>query len=305
VTNQLGNTNREADWSEQERDFVRHWRELVDRAGGQSVVARRLRWSTSTVSRDYKGEQLPKDERLVQLCRFLEMSREEAASLAMLLEKARAARRAHPARKESQVAQPGQPPARRSWPRIPAWAAGVAVTAVVALAVMAWIWPTGSASPTAGAPPSAAAPQPGPKPTGGPCLGAMTTGRRAGQNRDPVRVWDCSLTASEIWIPEQWEVRGARFSWLVNDEYQSKCLNADNIGGLAPDRIVQLWNCYSSNNEEWDFGDWYSGLRSGASSYPIFVKFSDLCLDADKFDLRDGTTVHIWNQYPTASQFWS
>ena len=137
------------------------------------------------------------------------------------------------------------------------------------------------------------------------CLGAMTTGARAGQNHDPVRVWNCSLAANEIWIPEQWELHGSRFTWLVNDEYQSKCLNADTIGGLSPDHIVQLWNCYPSDNEAWDLGDWSSGLKSGASSYPIFVKFSDLCLDADKFDLRDGTTVHIWNQYRTASQFWS
>jgi hypothetical protein len=137
------------------------------------------------------------------------------------------------------------------------------------------------------------------------CLGAMTTGARAGQNRGPVRVWNCTLATSQIWIPEQWELHGSRFTWLVNLKYQSKCLNADNIGGLSPNHVVQLWTCYPSDNEDWDFGDWYSGLKSGASSYPIFVEFSNLCLDADKFDLRDGTTVHIWNQYPTASQFWS
>jgi hypothetical protein len=50
------------------------------------------------------------------------------------------------------------------------------------------------------------------------CLGAMTTGARAGQNRDPVRAWNCGIAANEIWIPEQWELHGSRFTWLVNDE---------------------------------------------------------------------------------------
>jgi hypothetical protein len=353
VTNQLSNTDRGEQWSEQELDFMRRWRQLVDRAGGQSAVARKLNWATSTVSRDYNGDTLPRKERLVQLCHFLEMPRQEAVELLGLLEKAHAARRARPRGKTARpVRQHVAPSAGRSWPRIPAWAA-VAAVAAVALAVIIWSLPEGSAPPPAAAPQSPVTPQPGPKPTGGPypglklkavaiplatlqgplkdafskgrlandgtvtgyefrnsgdtglCLGAMTAGTRAGKVRDPVRVWNCSLAASQIWIPEQWELQGSRFTWLVNYQYQSKCLNADNIGGLSKNHVVQLWDCYRSDNEEWDFGDWYSGLKSGASSYPIFVQFSNLCLDADKFDLRDGTTVHIWDQYPTASQFWS
>jgi hypothetical protein len=72
VTNQLGNINREEQWSKRELDFMRRWRQLVDQASGQSVVARKLNWATSTVSRDYNGDPLPRKERLVQLCRFLE-----------------------------------------------------------------------------------------------------------------------------------------------------------------------------------------------------------------------------------------
>jgi hypothetical protein len=353
VAKQLDNTDREDRWSEQERDFMRRWRELIDRAGTQSMVARRLKWATSTVSRDYNGDPLPKQERLSQLCTYLAMPEQEIVEMRGLLEDARAARRARTKAEPAQTAQqPAAPAAGRSWPRVPAWAVAVAV-AVVGLAAVVWSWPGGSGPRTVDGPPSKAGLQPGPKPTGGPypglklkaitiplvklqaplkaafstghqvngegvtgyefrnggdtglCLGAVTTGPDAGQNHDPVRVWNCTQAANEIWIPEQWELDGSRFTRLVNLEYQSKCLNADNIGGLAPSRNVQLWNCYPAGNEEWDFGDWYSGLKSGASSYPIFVKFGNLCLDADKFDLRDGTTVHIWNQYPTASQFWS
>lgn len=69
--------------------------------------------------------------------------------------------------------------------------------------------------------------------------------------------------------------------------------------------VVQLWDCYGADNESWDFGDWYNGLKAGASSYPIFVRYSNLCLDADKYDLRDDTTVILWNQYAADNQFWS
>lgn len=49
----------------QEFDFLQRWRELVDKVGGEggkARVARRLKWSTSTVSRDYAGITLPSDE---------------------------------------------------------------------------------------------------------------------------------------------------------------------------------------------------------------------------------------------------
>ena len=137
------------------------------------------------------------------------------------------------------------------------------------------------------------------------CLAATTTGPLAGENQDPVGVRNCDLAPNEIWIPEQWETEGTRFTWLVNYKYQSKCLNADHVGGLTKGEVVQLWDCYPAGNEAWDFGDWYQSVSSGTSSYPIYLGSGSLCLDADKFDLRDGTAVHIWDQYDTATQFWS
>jgi hypothetical protein len=53
----------------------------------------RLDWVTSTVSRDYKGDTLPTDARLDQLCQALQLSRDEMLNLAALLRRARTARR--------------------------------------------------------------------------------------------------------------------------------------------------------------------------------------------------------------------
>ncbi len=49
-----------------ELEFLRRWRPLIDRVGGdggQARVAKHLNWTTSTVSRDYKGDTLPTDNR--------------------------------------------------------------------------------------------------------------------------------------------------------------------------------------------------------------------------------------------------
>jgi hypothetical protein len=59
-----------------ELEFGRRWRSMVDRVsgdGGQARVAESLKWTTSTASRDYNGETLPTDERLLQLCRALRL----------------------------------------------------------------------------------------------------------------------------------------------------------------------------------------------------------------------------------------
>jgi hypothetical protein len=138
------------------------------------------------------------------------------------------------------------------------------------------------------------------------CLTAVNTGAMAGRNHDPVLVDTCTGAPNQIWIPLQWQVDGFRFTHLVNDQYQSMCLNADNRGGvMRVGRIVQLWDCYPAGNEAWDFGDWHTAVSTNGHAYPLFARSGRLCLDADKFDLRDGTPVRLWTQYATANQFWS
>jgi hypothetical protein len=140
------------------------------------------------------------------------------------------------------------------------------------------------------------------------CLTAVDTGPEAGQNRDRVDIEACDYASNQVWIPEQWEASGSTFTRLVSLRWQTKCLNAQYIGGLANGHKTMLWNCYQSPNEYWDFGDWYKSVKSRRQAYPIFVQSAPFCLDADKFDFGnggDGSPVNIWDQYPAANQFWS
>ena len=79
-----------------EREFVRRWRPMIDRVGGdggQARAAKHLNWTTSTVSRDYNGDTLPTNERLIQLGNALQLPRREMLDLALLLRQARVGRR--------------------------------------------------------------------------------------------------------------------------------------------------------------------------------------------------------------------
>ena len=97
-----------------EQEFLRQWRRMIDRVGGdggQARAAKHLNWTTSTVSRDYKGDTLPTDERLHQLCSSLQLSPNETLDLAVLLRRARSGRR-------DRLRNPGAPAA--PVPRTPA-----------------------------------------------------------------------------------------------------------------------------------------------------------------------------------------
>ncbi len=401
-----------------ELEFARRWRPMIDRVGGdggQARAAKHLNWTTSTVSRDYNGDTLPTEERLLQLGNALQLPHREMLDLASLLRRARAARRdrlrtfradlpgpssafeptvtsawppsgqpapdplapadpAHLFLARSPSASgayhsagsagpyhPAEPPGQHARPR--AWfrtrrglAAVLSVAAVAAVvAVVLVLTLPGSSAPAKLSAhrqtPSAHSQTPsgvlGSFPgmtmesvripvrsltpalaaqfrqgrtahattvTGfvfrnhqaaGLCLTAPDTGAEAGQNRDPIVVSACRGAPNQVWIPLQWEVEGFRFTHLVSDRYQSMCLNANNLGGMSNGHIVQLWDCYPAGNEAWDFGDWHAAVSAGTRSYPLFARNGRLCLDADKWDLRDGTSVRIWTQYPAANQFWS
>ena len=384
--------------------------------GGQARAAKSLNWTTSTVSRDYKGDTLPTDERLLQLCHALQLPDREILDLAALLRRARTGRRdrLRASRAESPDPLPGLGPAAPAefepavtiaWPAPgpvspsgpasvpglphdtgplhdtrpphdtglphspggqhaagrPAWFRGrrrlaavlsVAALSAVVAAVLVFIIsgsgappkPATQAKPPSGAGPVAKGTFPGlalesvripvrslspalaaefrqgrtryaltvtgfefrNRGAAGLCLTAVNTGAKAGKNHDPVLVDTCARTPNQIWIPLQWQVDGFRFTHLVNDQYQSMCLNADNRGGgMRVGRIVQLWDCYPAGNEAWDFGDWRTTVSTGGRSYPLFARSGRLCLDADKYDLRDGTPVRVWTQYAAANQFWS
>jgi hypothetical protein len=354
---------------EPERQFNRRWRELIDQAGGQKLVSRRLGWSTSTISRDYTGKTPPTDERVRQLSEYLKLGHAEREKLRDLLESARRARQARkldagPAPRAALGSSPvpengpgvtsvpsgdrGAPSSRmRGRRQIFAVGAGVAAGIVIAATVLFW-QPWSRPGHGARATLAAAA---GPAAKGGYrgigvktvviptssltpalagalrtgraagasvegyvfrnvedtslCLTAVGTGPDAGHNGDRVEIAACDGAADQVWIPRQWETGGSRFSQLVNFRYQSKCLNARNIGGLGNGHRTMLWNCYQSTNEYWDFADWFRKVKADGQAYPIFVESGLLCLDADKYDFEDGDAVNIWTQYRTENQFWS
>jgi hypothetical protein len=318
-----------------ELEFGRRWRPMIDRVGGdggQARAAKHLNWTTSAVSRDYKGDTLPTNERLFQLCHALQLSDREMLDLAVLLRSARAARRdrLRTSRADSSAVDPSSgpgpaasagsgPAVTTAWPgpdlvsssgpasvpgQLPSsgrphgpdgrhtarqqpWFRGhsglaamlsvVAVPIVVAVVlVLVLSGPGAPPAKPAARPVTAPGVQPVPKGafsglalvsvripvrslspalaaefrqgrtahatmvTGfvfrnrraaGLCLTAVNTGVKAGENHDPVLVGTCARTPDQVWIPLQWEVKGLRFTHLVNGQYQSMCLNADNRGG--------------------------------------------------------------------------
>jgi transcriptional regulator with XRE-family HTH domain len=94
VTGQSVGNSGDQQLSSQELEFLRHWRPLIQRLGEQKQVAETMAWSTSTVSRDYRGETLPNDERLRELSNYLKFPPDRRVELAVLLRRARDARQA-------------------------------------------------------------------------------------------------------------------------------------------------------------------------------------------------------------------
>jgi hypothetical protein len=148
------------------------------------------------------------------------------------------------------------------------------------------------------------------------CLTAVTDSLTAGQDGSGVQASPCSTSArSQIWIPVQYEAIGSSYTWLVNDQYQSMCLNADNRrGGVHQESRVQLWSCYLPRrddftrfNESWDFGTWLHAMQSGAISYPLFLGAGNYSLDADDRSLQGGlpaAPLSIINHYTVSWEYW-
>jgi hypothetical protein len=372
--------------SSPELDFVSRWKQLINRAGGQARVAKQLDWSTSTASRNYRGDNLPSNDRLTELCEFLHVPDKDMLDLAGLLSRARMAREARLKGKTVQAEHatgqssgPGASnttvtqvtgdhivqapksvqPARRRYKnrRIILWASAPILIAVVVVAIVAF---SNSPSPLPSRPAQVQAlsgharmqlqpvqvrltsllaqtlglsrtTSPGTvtgyvfrnswNNSGPVCLGALTSGTDAGQNRDPVQALSCSNSAPyQIWIPAQWERSHQNLTWLVNYQYPSMCLNVNKA--LGDGSAAQLWDCYHyaygpyglAVNEAWDFGDWYVGMTSAINPSPLFLGSSDFCLGADSQsadpgkgnNLPDGTMVGIWPySHAVANQYWS
>jgi hypothetical protein len=134
------------------------------------------------------------------------------------------------------------------------------------------------------------------------CLDAQSSGSLAGKDGDKVQLWTCNETNNQVWIPVNWEYNGDNWSVMVNDQYQSMCLNAVDAGGLANGRHVQLWNCdVGGFNQIWNFGAFENGNTKGL----YLDNSSPFVLDAQSQHIGDGDQVQIWQPDGLLNQQWA
>lgn len=137
------------------------------------------------------------------------------------------------------------------------------------------------------------------------CLNANRRGDSAGRDGDTVHMWDCYGDPDEVWFPVQWERSRSDKTWLVNQKYQTKCLDAVTIGRETNGRPVQLWECGDGTGEQyWDFGDWYRTVNQKGNPAPLRLNAGPYGLDADASRSRNGDPVRIWKLRNSTNQLW-
>jgi hypothetical protein len=138
------------------------------------------------------------------------------------------------------------------------------------------------------------------------CLDANDVGSTAGTNGDKVQLWTCSHANNQYWYLGSEDADGSYT--VVNDEYTSKCLNANDTGGLADGRHVQLWSCsVDTLNEYWDAATWESCTGyPGADACPLFLDVNayEFLLDATAQDIGNGDQIQIWTSDGGDNQLW-
>lgn len=135
------------------------------------------------------------------------------------------------------------------------------------------------------------------------CLDAKT--QDGGVNGNTVQLFTCLGTSqpNQFWWPRT-TTHG--FTELVNVAYQSKCLDADNAGGLTVGHKVQLWDCFNDSlshaNQWWDFGP---GDGVTYTALPNLANSASFVLDAATQTIGNGGKVQIWTFSAGASnQLW-
>jgi hypothetical protein len=139
------------------------------------------------------------------------------------------------------------------------------------------------------------------------CLDANDVGSTAGTNGDKVQLWTCNHTNNQYWYLGSEDADGSYT--VVNDEYTSKCLNANDTGGVADGRHVQLWSCsVDTLNEYWDAATWEKNTGyPGTSAWPLFLEVNnyEFMLDATSQDIGNGDQIQIWTSEGGDNQLWS
>jgi hypothetical protein len=135
------------------------------------------------------------------------------------------------------------------------------------------------------------------------CLDANAAGPTAGENGDKVQLWTCNNGANQFWYFGSQNSAGN--GYITNDYYSSKCLNADDSGGLADGKHVQLWGCADTSNMLWDLGGW-SNCLTITEACPIYLSSDNYkwVLDAVSQDIGNGDQIQIWTPDNGDNQFW-
>lgn len=136
------------------------------------------------------------------------------------------------------------------------------------------------------------------------CLDANDAGSTAGMNGDKVQLWTCTGKNNQYW-EYGGESASGNFT-LINHQYPSKCLNADDAGGLKDGQKVQLWDCgVDTSNEYWDVADWATCVDSGFDcTLPLEADNYKWVLDAEAQHIGDGDKVQIWTPNGLLNQYW-
>jgi len=136
------------------------------------------------------------------------------------------------------------------------------------------------------------------------CLDAKT--QDGGVDGNTVQLFTCLGTGqpNQFWWPRSWTTPGHDvYTELVNVAYQTKCLDADNVGGLAAGRKVQLWNCFDdsvNHANQW----WLFGPGDNASYTTLPNKGGGFNLDAATQTIGNGGRVQIWTPTGASNQNW-
>lgn len=287
--------------SHRELEFLRRWRLLIDRLGGQKQAAEKMDWTTSTVSRDCSGQTLPTNERLRELCNFLRLAGDERAELEILLRHARDARRDRrkapgetppPPPDSSSPESAGQPEnrnPRRRW----VFAGSAAVVVVVAVVLVGvFVWPGGK-SPHAR-------------------LSATSSGVKGsypGYGLKAVSIPMSSLIPALAYQLHQGFTKNARTVTgyeFRNVQNPGFCLTAADTGPFAGQDKgpVEIDACKATANQIWIPRDWDTYEQS--YTHLVSAKYQTMCLNAQKTGGHpvSGNRVMLWTCYPAGNESW-
>jgi hypothetical protein len=136
------------------------------------------------------------------------------------------------------------------------------------------------------------------------CLDANDSGSTAGTNGDKVQLWTCTGKDNQYWYLGEEDSDGNYA--VVNDEYQSRCLNADDTGGLGDGSKVQLWGCGGEANDMWNMTYWQDEITVDCMAFPIYLQSDNYKWDLNAVSqhIGDGDQVQIWTPVGGANSAW-